>query len=209
MTSRWGPLGWITLHSISANYPEHPSDADKMILKKFIELFAETISCPSCKSHFGIMYHTYITRNPSWWNSRANVFLFVCRAHNTVNRRLDKPIIPSVMSSIDTLLMLTRVTPPKEYRKQYLMYLQRNWASPDAEGFMMSRAVREMIKINSEYWDPRETNFAIQIPENDILEAIIPTRSQTGGVLPGLKSDGSPVQVGFSLRSGRFSLIRR
>jgi hypothetical protein len=66
-----------------------------------------------------------------------------------------------------------------------------------------------MIKINSEYWDPRETNFAIQIPEDDVLEAIVPTRSQTGGVLPGLKSDGSPVQVGFSLRSGRFSLIRR
>jgi hypothetical protein len=209
MTSRWGPLGWITLHSISANYPEHPTDADKMILKKFIELFAETISCPSCKSHFGIMYHTYIARHPSWWNSRANLFLFICRAHNTVNRRLDKPIIPSVMSSIDTLLMLTKVTSPKEYRKQYLIYLQRNWASPDAEGFMMSRAVREMIKINAEYWDPRETNFAIRIPEGDVLETIVPVRSQTGAVLPGLKSDGSPLQVGFSLRSGRFSLVRR
>lgn len=209
MTSRWGPLGWITLHSISANYPENPTDADKMILKKFMDLFAETISCPSCKSHFGSMFQTYIVRNPSWWNSRATFFTFVCRAHNTVNKRLDKPVIQSIQDSIDTLHILTKITPAIEYRKRYFSYLQRNWASPDAEGFMMSRSVREMIKINREYWDPRETAFDIRIPEADVLQPIVSTRGPTGNVLPGLKADGSPVQVGFSLRSGRFSLIRR
>jgi FAD-linked sulfhydryl oxidase len=209
MTARWGPLGWLTLHSISANYPENPSYSDKLVLKKFIDMFAETISCPSCRVHFGSMYQTYIARNPFWWDSRAQLFTFICRAHNTVNARLDKPIIQTIRDSIDTLIMLTKNTSAKEYRNQYLSYLQRNWASPDAEGFMMSRSVREMIKINNEYWNLRETNFSVEIPEADIVRPIIHIRGPSGNVLPGLKSDGSPVQVGFSLRSGRFSLIRR
>jgi len=209
MTARWGPLGWITLHSISANYPENPTQSDKLIMKRFIDLFAETISCPSCKVHFGSMYQTYMSRHPGWWNSRAELFTFVCRAHNTVNTRLDKPIIQSVRDSIDTLIMLTKVTSASEYRKQYLLYLQRNWARTDAEGFMMSRSVREMNQINNEYWNPREMNFDIQVPEADIVRPIMNIRGPSGNVLPGLKADGSPLQVGFSLRSGRFSLIRR
>lgn len=209
MTSIWGPLGWLTLHSISANYPESPTQADKLILKKYMGLFADTITCPSCKVHFGSMYQTYISRNPGWADSRSSLFTFICRAHNTVNTRLDKPIIRSVRDSIDTLLMLTKTTRASEYRKQYLVYLQRNWARPDSEGFMMSAAVREMVKINNEYWNARETNFNIEIPEADVLHSIVPIRGSNGQVLPGLKSDGSPVQVGFSLRSGRFSLVRR
>jgi len=209
MTARWGPLGWLTLHSISANYPENPTHEDKLILKKFIDLFAETISCPSCKAHFGSMYQTYMERNPYWWNSRAELFTFICRAHNTVNSRLDKPIIQSIRDSIDTLIMLTKNTSAFEYRRQYLMYLQRNWASPDSQGFMMSRSVREMIKINNEYWNHRETNFSVEIPEADIVRPILNVRGPSATVLPNIISDGAPVRVGFSLRSGRFSLIRR
>jgi FAD-linked sulfhydryl oxidase len=209
MTALWGPLGWLTLHSISANYPENPTQADKALVKKFVELFADTITCPSCKSHFLTMYHTYTSRNPNWSSSRFELFVFVCRAHNTVNIRLDKPRIPTVMDSIDILLERTKITSASEYRKQYLIYLQRNWAKTDAEGFMMSHAVREMIKINNEYWNPRETNFQIRLPEADVLTSITPIRGSNNKVLPGLKSDGTPVQVGFSLRSGRFSLVRR
>jgi hypothetical protein len=172
-------------------------------------LFADTIACPSCKSHFLIMYNTYTSRNLNWADSRDNLFTFVCRAHNTVNKRLDKPIIQSIRDSIDTLHELTKITNATEYRRQYLVYLQRNWASPDAEGFMMSHAVREMIKINNEYWNPRETNFDISVEEADVLQPIIAIRGPTGAILPGMKSDGTPAQVGFSLRSGRFSLVRR
>jgi hypothetical protein len=126
-----------------------------------------------------------------------------------VNKRLDKPIIQSIRDSIDALIEATKITNATTYRSHYLVYLQRNWAGIDAEGFMMSHSVREMIKINNEYWNPRETNFAITIPETDVLQPIVPIRGPTGAILPGMKSDGSPAQVGFSLRSGRFSLVRR
>jgi len=66
-----------------------------------------------------------------------------------------------------------------------------------------------MAKINNEYWNHRETNFDVQIPEADVVQPIMNVRGPTGNVLPGLTADGNPVQVGFSLRSGRFSLIRR
>lgn len=73
----------------------------------------------------------------------------------------------------------------------------------------MSRAVREMKKINEEYWNLRETNFDIQIPEHDVLQNISPTRTAAGRNMPGLTSSGEPVKVGFTLKSGRFSLIGR
>ena len=155
------------------------------------------------------MYQTYMERNPYWWNSRAELFTFICRAHNTVNSRLDKPIIQSIRDSIDTLIMLTKNTSAFEYRRQYFMYLQRNWASPDSQGFIMSRSVREMIKINNEYWNHRETNFSVEIPEADIVRPILNVRGPSATVLPNIISDGPTVRVGFSLRSGRFSLIRR
>ena len=209
MTARWGPLGWITLHSVSANYPENPTAQDKAIAKKFVELFAETITCPSCKNHFGTMYHSYVSKNPTWLNSRETFFVFVCRAHNTVNMRLDKPVVQTVRDSIDTLQALTHITPPEEYRRQYLNYLMRNWAQPYPEGFMMSHAVREMKKINDEYWNLRETNFNIQIPEQVVVQNITATRSATGGSIPGLTLTGETVKVGFTFKSGRFSLIGR
>lgn len=209
MTARWGPLGWITLHSVSANYPENPTAQDKAIAKKFVELFAETITCPSCKNHFGTMYHSYVSKNPTWLNSRETFFVFVCRAHNTVNMRLDKPVVQTVRDSIHTLQALTRITPPEEYRRQYLNYLMRNWAQPYPEGFMMSHAVREMKKINDEYWNLRETNFNIQIPEQVVVQNITATRSATGGSIPGLTLTGETVKVGFTFKSGRFSLIGR
>lgn len=73
----------------------------------------------------------------------------------------------------------------------------------------MSSAVREMKKINDEYWNLRETNFDIQIPEQDVLQSITSTRTSTGRNIPGLTSSGEPVKVGFTLKSGRFSLIGR
>jgi len=212
MTSIWGPLGWMTLHSISANYPEQPSESDKLILKRYLSLFIETITCPTCKGHFGSMYNSYVVRFPRWADSRADLFLFVCRAHNTVNMRLDKHRLPSVSECVTALRYAARVTDPATYRAQYHNYLQRNWArEPTADGFIMSRSVREMMKINAEYWCLRETGFGdLSFPETDFLQPIIPTRGSTGLPIPGVSpATGAPISVGFKMRGGKFSLIGR
>ena len=81
----------MTLHSVSMLYPESPSAADRAILKRYIELFRDTMTCIHCHNHFKGLYETYTRRHPDWANSRFNLFLFIARAHNAVNLRLNKP----------------------------------------------------------------------------------------------------------------------
>jgi hypothetical protein len=173
-TKLWGPLGWMTLHSISAIYPENPTAADKAILEEFVSCFRETISCPYCKSHFSNMLNKYRSAHPEWLSNRQSFFLFVCRAHNTVNRRLDKPIYKTVDECIETLKNATKITTTVEFRRAYLDYLVRNWSrQTDSEGFMMMGFVRKMIKINDEYFNLRDNGYeSIKIQDGNVLEFI-------------------------------------
>ena len=174
-TKIWGPLGWMTLHSISAIYPEKPSYEDMQILKKFMELFAATITCPDCKNHFSKIFEAYKLSNPSWFASRSQFFLFAVRAHNTVNMRIDKPRISTVSESIRILQANTVLNSSTSYRNNYMNYLLRNWSlEHSGEAFMLAHSAREMIKINNEYWTPRDSGFAdLVIPEADIMSPIV------------------------------------
>jgi len=174
-TKIWGPLGWMTLHSISLIYPEKPSHADMEILKKFMSLFADTITCPDCKHHFAKMFESYKSRNPYWYISRQEFFLFVARAHNTVNMRLDKPRISTVAECIETFKRNTLVTRGAIYRNNYISYLIRNWSiEHSGESFILVNSAREMLKINNEYWSPRDKgNTVVNIAEENIMTPII------------------------------------
>jgi hypothetical protein len=175
-TKIWGPLGWMTLHSISTIYPEKPSYADMEILKKFMTLFADTISCPDCKYHFGRMFNNYKSNNPSWFASRNEFFVCVFRLHNTVNTRLDKPRMSTVSEALETIKRNTIVTSGLTYRNNYISYLIRNWSREQSgEGFILSGAARELQKINTEYWNPRDNvNISdLRIPETNILTPVI------------------------------------
>lgn len=164
----------MTLHSISAIYPETPTQADRVLLEEFISCFQETIACPYCKNHFTAMLNRYRSTNPDWSSNRQKLFLFACRAHNTVNRRLDKPIYKTVEECIETLKSATKTTTPAQFRRAYLDYLVKNWSrQSDAEGFMKMGFVRKMIKLNDEYFTPRERGYhELQIQEENVTEFI-------------------------------------
>jgi hypothetical protein len=156
MTTIWGPLGWMSIHSISTIYPEKPSEADKQILKRYIDLFRDTISCPHCQSHFSRILNNYTQEHPEWANSKFDFFLFVVRAHNTVNNRLSKPKPGTVQECLDTYKRNTQITPGIVYRQKYLEYLTRNWSREmSGESFMRLSQVREMRRITEEYWNRR------------------------------------------------------
>jgi hypothetical protein len=38
MTAVWGPLGWMTLHSVSTMYPEQPTQAEKTLMTTWLRL---------------------------------------------------------------------------------------------------------------------------------------------------------------------------
>jgi hypothetical protein len=208
MTAIWGPMGWMTLHSISLNYPENPSPADKSIVTKFLELFAETISCPSCKNHFTNMYKSYIVNNRGWNSSRKELFVFIARAHNTVNRRLDKPVQSTVNDCIAAIKINSQKTSLFEFRRSYLNYLMSNWGREGGgEGFIQMRNVQEMMKINMQYWNLRDVSInTITIPEADVLQNIAPVSKFTSPFSQQAIYTNSPINVGFSLKFGKFSL---
>jgi hypothetical protein len=200
MSKRWGPIGWMTLHSISLNYPIQPSYEDKLILKKFFEKFANTISCPSCQLHFRSMFELYKQHHPEWAESRYDLFLFVARAHNTVNRRLDKPVIQTIEDCLTTIKNNSVHTSLKEFRQKYIDYLVHNWgAYQTGDGRIMMHDVRELQKINNEYWNLRDNEDVNNFPETDITEAV--SRQPVMPYFPIVQRT-----VGFTLKGGRFLL---
>ncbi len=208
-TKFWGPLGWMTLHSISAIYPENPTQEERMILEKFVELFRESITCPHCKSHFTGMLNMYRKTHPEWSSNRYHFFLFICRAHNTVNKRLDKPIIQTLNDCIETLKNATKVTSPQQYREAYINYLIQNWSKEfTGDGAIALGFARQMKKINDEYFNPRDKGYeSIYFFENgSVVEFIAedPGRYNVGPNLPNAAFMPS-VRIGF--KNGR--LVRR
>lgn len=209
MTARWGPLGWMTLHSIAANYPDVPSSSDVSILNMFMESFRETIACPSCKNHFTSMFATYKSIHPEWASSKFNLFVAVCRMHNTVNKRLDKPIQQTLEECITTLQNATKNTSPEKFRIAYLNYLMSNWAPQHSgDGFIASGHVRQMIKINNEYWVPRETQYSdLNFTQDAGVAELVPVNPKMYEVSKGIPNFvGIPKSVGFRITGGKLRL---
>jgi hypothetical protein len=174
MTKFWGPLGWMTLHSVSLIYPENPTQIEQTIVKRFIELFRDTITCQYCKSHFSKMLLNYSNAHPEMYSSRQHFFLFVARAHNTVNARLDKPRPKTVAECLETIRMNTKIVIPAMFRTNYINYLANNWGKEfTGEGAILRKSAIEMKKINDEYWTPREVDVnEIQLEEADVITPI-------------------------------------
>lgn len=161
MTSVWGPLGWMTLHSISVCYPNEPSDADKQILREYMNAFADCITCVHCRQHFHKMFADYKSKVPTWLNSKKDLFLAICRMHNAVNKRLDKPQPKTMAECIEWLKRATAYSSAHEFREKYSEYLLRDWGTQrntgsGMGGYMNALAVK---KINDEYWNKREVLY--------------------------------------------------
>lgn len=92
MTAIWGPLGWMTLHSVTTLYPENPTLEEKQLVSQWLDLFQACITCSHCRDHFGQMLAQMRTDLPDMMRSRGHFMKAIFRAHNTVNRRLDKPV---------------------------------------------------------------------------------------------------------------------
>ena len=210
MTSLWGPLGWMTLHSISFLYPENPIPADKAILKRYMECFRDTSTCPHCHQHFKVIFENYVKAHPEWANSRFDVFMFVVRAHNTVNKRLEKPKCESVQACIDRYNANTQLTPGIVYRAKYLDYLSRNYGNElTGDSMMKIQIVRELRKITAEYWnklgDDSTSSFNF---DANVLEYIneMPSTRRVMTSSGSLAAISTAPSVRLGLSGGRFRL---
>jgi hypothetical protein len=205
MTSLWGPMGWMTLHSVSYLYPERPSHADKEILKRYMELFRDTITCIHCHNHFKIVFQNYTSLHPEWANSRFDFFLFVSRAHNTVNARLNKPKPDSVQNCISAFQSNTVVTSTLTYRTKYIEYLIRTWGMEmSGDSMIKVGLVRELKRITEEYWNKKTDTSTSSFNMNSNVLDLIADGAPTSGTLSSVVT--RPMNIGF--RGGRFQLRR-
>lgn len=170
MTSIWGPLGWMTLHSVASCYPNTPLPSEATLMQTWLDMFQSTITCPSCREHFGVALGSYRRQYPQMLSSREEFLVFTFRIHNTVNRRLNKPIHITVGACFEQLRNNVKTRSARDYRIAYINHIQRFWRTmQDASGFTSLKKINEMRKIEYEYLQKHENNFEIDIPENTVV----------------------------------------
>ena len=156
MTKTWGPLGWATLQSVAALYPDEPTELEQQLLIRWIDAFRRTIVCEKCHQHFTQLLNEYSALYPNWYASRKNFTLFVLRAHNTVNVRTSK----SPISMEEAFRQLRKnIDPTKAHlqRQSYILYIRRDWGKQTTlGGATAARYIKEITMTETEYWSTRE-----------------------------------------------------
>jgi hypothetical protein len=126
----------------------------------WLDMFRDTITCPSCKSHFTDLLASYRKTFPNMLQNQHEFVVFTFRAHNAVNRRLNKPIYTSVDECLATLRNVTKTRRAKDYRTSYLNHITRYWRiMQDVSGIIALKKIQEMKRIEFEYVSARDTNF--------------------------------------------------
>ena len=164
MTAIWGPMGWMTLHSVATCYPERPTQAERDLMHSWLDMFRDTITCAHCREHFEKMLQAYRESFPSMLNSRQDFCLFTFRAHNAVNRRLRKPIQATLAECMATLQSNIKTRTAANYRVSYLDHIQKFWRTwQDITGIVALKKIHEMRKIEFTYLQSRDTNFNVTL----------------------------------------------
>ena len=170
MTSVWGPLGWMTLHSVATCYPVSPTQAVKELMYSWLDMFRDTITCPYCREHFGTMLAAYRSSFPGMLSSRQEFALFSFRAHNAVNRRLRKPLQATLEECVATLQNNVKLRNASDYRVSYLNHITRYWKSwQDVTGIVALKKIAEMRKIEATYVQQRDSNFNVALTPDVVV----------------------------------------
>jgi hypothetical protein len=207
MTAIWGPLGWMTLHSCSVIYPENPSQTDKKVIGNFIKLLGETITCNNCKHHFNSMFAQYKNRHVDWNASRYKLFTMICRFHNEVNKRINKPVYKSVSDCLNTLINATSQRSQREFREAYINHISNFWSTQRSygDGLIAYQATQQMRHINETYFNNRSVDYkSLKFNETNMIEN---TSENTGNLIYDMTK---PIaNGGFKKVNGRFTLLNR
>jgi hypothetical protein len=86
--SIWGPPMWISLHTITLNYPDNPSQCQQKMIREFFWNLQYVLPCEMCRNHYAEMIRTH---PPDTKNKKSLVYWLIDR-HNQVNERLGKRI---------------------------------------------------------------------------------------------------------------------
>ena len=97
LTGVWGPALWHTLHTMSFNYPVHPTATNKLQYRTFIESLQNVLPCGACRKN--LIANLQAVKLTEYSLSNRNTFSrWMHRLHNQVNKMLKKPPGPSYTS---------------------------------------------------------------------------------------------------------------
>lgn len=89
----WGPVAWHHLHTVGFAFPENPSREEREDMTLFLRYFAATLPCGDCRSSFQEILFTRFKPNTHLVDCDSiSRFLFL--AHNEVNAKLGKAVVP-------------------------------------------------------------------------------------------------------------------
>ena len=210
MTTIWGPLGWMTLHSTAFAYPEQPSQSERDLMYSWLDMFRDTITCSTCKGHFTSMLASYRSQFPNMLSNRHEFVIFTFRAHNAVNKRINKPVYSSVEECVATLRNNVTGKTAREYRTVYLAHITRHWrVMQDISGIVALKKIQEMRRIEAEYVSSRDTNFTPTIRSDIVLlPQTVMERTTEPRVQRPVFSGNTNSSAGFRLTSTGFQLRR-
>lgn len=86
--NKWGPGGWIFLHTITFNYPTEPTIEHKKNYSNFFESIGEMLPCKYCRQSYEI-YYKYLPIT-EFLDSREGVVYWFYKIHELVNQKTYK-----------------------------------------------------------------------------------------------------------------------
>jgi len=92
-----GRQSWTLLHTMAAYYPDDPTETDKTNMMHFLTCLAHFYPCSHCAEAF----RETLIKHPPQVQSRKELSLWMCLAHNEVNRELGKPTVDCKIESLD------------------------------------------------------------------------------------------------------------
>jgi hypothetical protein len=198
----------MTLHSTAFAYPESPSASEKALMSSWLDMFRDTITCPSCKGHFTELLANYRMQFANMLDSRHEFIVFTFRAHNAVNRRLSKPIYSSAEECLTVLRNTVARKPAKDYRVSYINHITRHWRTlQDVTGIVAIKKINEMKRIETEYVSVRDTNFTIDVRSDIVVlpQSVVERRTEArpaffAGPTAGARAGFQITSRGFRLR---------
>jgi hypothetical protein len=160
----------MTLHSVASLYPNTPTEAERLLMVKWLDLFRDTITCPSCQGHFTELLASYRAQFPNMLYSRRDFLLFTFRAHNAVNKRIGKPVYTTVQECFDLLRKNVQFNKSQSFRITYTNHITRHWRTfQDASGMAAMKKINEIKKIEMQYMAARTNEFEEMIPEDNLI----------------------------------------
>lgn len=180
-------------------------------MSTWVDMFRDTITCPSCKQHFTTILANYRAQFPNFLESRHEFVVFTFRVHNAVNKRIHKPIYSSVDACVETLRATVKTRSAREYRAAYLNHITRHWKTfQDVTGIVALKKLNEMRKIETDYIGPRDTDFTHTIRQDIVVLPQDRLEREVGQEAPSrlIFSAQRPGAAGFRITPQGIRLLR-